>query len=104
MRGKKKFGVEGDREAEGVVSEERVVHCGSHGPRRAAFVCCHLVHGSGLGFFAPDEPDDDLEGWCGACEQVRARCGGWDDESEAVAQIKHICDLCYAAARARNSA
>jgi hypothetical protein len=87
------------------MSDERVVHCGSHGPRRPAFVCQHLVGGtSGLGFYAPDDPGDDLQGWCGACEKVRERCGGWNDESEHVAGIRLICDLCYEAARQRNEA
>ena len=87
------------------MGEEQVVHCGSHGPRRPAFVCRHLVRGSGLGFFAPDDPGDDLQAWCWACERVRirVRCSGWNDESETVAQIKLICDLCYTAARERNS-
>jgi len=85
------------------VDEERVVHCGSHGARRPAYVCRHVARGSGLGFFAPDEPGDDPQGWCGECERARARCGGWDDESEAVAQVMLICDLCYHAARERNS-
>lgn len=84
------------------MTEKRMVHCSSHGARRAAFVCQHLIRGSDLGFFAPDEPGDDLQGWCGECERVRTRCGGWNDESEAVARIALICDLCYAAARERN--
>jgi hypothetical protein len=85
------------------MGEERVVHCGSHGARRPAFVCRHLVRGSGLGFFAPEDPVDDLQAWCGECERVRERRGGWDDESEGFARITLICDLCYEAARARNA-
>ncbi len=85
------------------MNEERIVRCGSHGLRRAAFVCRHAFRGSGLGFFAPNDPDADLQGWCGECERVRARCGGWDDESEGFAGITLVCDLCYHAARERNS-
>jgi hypothetical protein len=85
------------------MAEERVVHCGSHGPRRPAFVCRHLAQGTGLGFFVPDGAGGDLQAWCGECERVRARCGGWDDESEGFAQIMLICDLCFEAARERNA-
>jgi hypothetical protein len=85
------------------MDEERVVHCDDHGPRRAAFVCRHLVGGSGLGFFTPDEPGDDLEAWCGECDRVLHRCGEWNDESERFARITLICDLCFEAARTRNS-
>jgi hypothetical protein len=84
------------------MGDTRAVHCGSHGLRRPAYVCRHLAWGSGLGFFAPDDAGDDLQGWCEECEQVRTRCGGWGDESEEFAQIMLICDLCYQAARERN--
>jgi hypothetical protein len=85
------------------MSEQQVGHCGSHGPRRRAYVCRHVAHGSGLGFVTPDEPGDNLHGWCSACERVRRACGGWNDESETHAQIVLICDLCFEAARKRNS-
>jgi hypothetical protein len=85
------------------MSEKQVVHCGSHGPRRPAYVCRHVVRGSGLGFFTPDEPGDDLHAWCRACDRVLQACGEWNDESEAYAQIVLICDLCFEAARKRNS-
>jgi hypothetical protein len=85
------------------MGKRRSVTCETHGPRRPAFVCRHLVQGSGLGFFTPDDPGDDLEAWCGECDQVLERCGGWDDESEKFTGVTLVCDLCFAAARRRNS-
>jgi hypothetical protein len=81
---------------------EQAVQCGMHGRRQKAYVCSHVAWGSGLGFYTPDEPGR-RNGWCEACEQVRRRCGGWTDESEAFARIVLICDLCFDAARERNA-
>jgi len=85
------------------MSEERVVQCGSHGSRRAAFVCQHLVRGSGLGFFVPDVPEEDLQAWCSECEEVRLKFDGWHEESEKFARITLICDMCFECARERNT-
>jgi hypothetical protein len=85
------------------MGDRRVVQCDTHGPRRPAFICHHLVRGSALGFFAPDDPSGDLQGWCGACEKVRAQRGGWDDESEGFARVTLVCDLCYQVAKERNA-
>src|SRR4051812_32658320 len=44
-----------------------------HGRAKPAFICQHLQHGTGLGFFTPAEPatpDDPWEqAWCGKCEE-----------------------------------
>ena len=48
-----------------------------HGRLGVAFVCRHLRHGEGLGFFVPDSPPTEEEPWemtwCAAGETVR-RC------------------------------
>jgi hypothetical protein len=79
----------------------RRVQCGEHGDCPAAFVCQHLVHGSGLGFVEPDqeaisedEPDERCA-WCSECERVRAQQGGWNDVSEGFAQFMLVCDVCF---------
>jgi len=88
--------------------DTRTVHCGQHGQRRPTFVCKHLVRGSSLGFFEPNqepvspEDSDDQAAWCGECERVRQEQRGWNDVSEAFAGVTMICDLCFEAARARN--
>ena len=70
-------------------------------------MCRHLVSGTGLGFFQgqPLSDGDATEqcAWCDECEEVRIKCGGWTDESEAFAGVTMICDLCFEAARLRNS-
>jgi hypothetical protein len=86
----------------------QIVHCGTHGERRPTFVCRHLVQGAGLGFFQgrtlSEEDSAEPCAWCDACEKVRIKCGGaWTDESEGFAGVTMICDLCFEAARLRNS-
>ncbi|WP_305008998.1 hypothetical protein [Hymenobacter aranciens] len=39
--------------------------------------------------------DDELNAWCDACDEVLLRIGEWNDESEAFAKIKLVCDACY---------
>jgi hypothetical protein len=83
-----------------------LVSCGTHGPRPAAFVCRHVLESlrtrSRVGFHTPDDADDDNQGWCNACERVRAREGEWNDRSEAYADIRLICIDCFQQARELN--
>ena len=83
-----------------------LVSCGTHGPRPAAFVCRHVLESlrtrSRGGFHTPNYADDDDQGWCDACERVRAREGEWNDRSEAYADIRLICIDCFQQARAFN--
>lgn len=90
------------------MTESQRVQCRLHGERRPTFVCRHLVQGTGLGFLEgqPLSDDDSREqsAWCDECEEVRIKCGGsWIDESEGFAGVTMICDLCFEAARLRNS-
>ena len=83
------------------------VTCAQHGERSVAFVCRHLVRGSGLGFFLSDQAQtadecDERCGWCSQCEQVRQQQGGWTDVSEAFAGVTMICNACFEASRKRN--
>ena len=66
-------------------------------------MCCHLVSGSGLGFYCSAEDDDIYpDAWCGQCNQVMLEEDGWNDRSEAFANITLLCHNCYLSARARN--
>ena len=80
--------------------------CANHDSRDAAFVCQHLISGTGLGFnWAIDPNEPDLvwpDAWCDACEEVRRREGEWNDRSEGFAGIKPVCAGCYEQARERN--
>jgi hypothetical protein len=52
---------------------------------------------TGLGFVSPNVPDDgeDPQGWCSGCEAVLDAEGGWNDRSEAHADIKLVCERCF---------
>jgi hypothetical protein len=66
-------------------------------------VCGHLVGGAArtpFGFYqSAIEPEyrewGDLNGWCNACEQVRAQQDEWNDISENFASIQLVCAGCF---------
>jgi hypothetical protein len=80
------------------------VSCEQHGESHATFVCGHLARNAGLGFFTSDDSGDDPrpDAWCGSCDEVLAREGGWNERSEARAHITLLCAGCYDDARRRN--
>jgi hypothetical protein len=85
----------------GEPADDDSVHCDRHGPARVAFVCRHLVHGSGLGFWHSDNgPCPDA--WCGECDAVMMRAGRWTARAERFAGITLVCNRCYANIRRRN--
>ena len=82
-------------------ADDETVHCERHGPARLAFVCQHLIVGSGLGFWHSGsrlEPS----AWCDACDALMMRTGHWTEEAEESAGIKVVCRRCYANIRRRN--
>ena len=90
---------------EPAIPNSDVVMCDIHGRSGQAFVCQHLVRGSGLGFYQPDNPADDVarySAWCGECDQVLRQEGEWNDASEEFANVTLICRGCFEVARTRN--
>jgi hypothetical protein len=83
----------------------KTVSCARHGDRRQAFVCEHLLHGIGLGFFFDrgDHENPYPDAWCSACEQIRRLHGGWNDESEALVDVRLVCGECYEEIKANNA-
>jgi hypothetical protein len=80
---------------------DKTIHCDRHGQGRMAFVCQHLVGGSGLGFFHSDNgPYPDA--WCGDCDDLMMQTGHWTAKAECVAGIKIVCHRCYVNIRRRN--
>ena len=84
---------------------DRKISCGTHGSVGAAFVCGHLVNKEAvapLGFNEPELDPDDTEpqAWCDACEAVVERDGEWNEGNEAFADIKLVCEFCFARLRA----
>ena len=84
------------------------VDCAEHGTARKAFICRHLLKGSGIGWFdsgvTPEAPFPDA--WCAACERVRVAEGGasgdWNERSESFASVTLVCSQCYLQIRGRN--
>jgi len=81
------------------------VTCPTHGESFATFVCQHLAHGAGRGFFSADDgtgADPCPDAWCAECDSLLMAKGKWDEESEAFAGITLLCAGCYAAVKQRN--
>ena len=84
------------------------VECDTHGRQDPAFVCQHLAEGGktdALGFYQAaidleNREWGDLNAWCAACEEVLEKEGDWNDRSEAFAQVKMICQRCFAESKA----
>lgn len=82
-----------------------IVSCQRHGNRREAFVCRHLLLGTGLGFFqSDDDPDNSYpDAWCCNCEKVRqANDGEWPEESQTLTPIALVCGECYEEIKTKN--
>lgn len=90
--------------------KDKYIQCGLHEYRRIAFVCQHLNHSTKVGFVEAFETyegmelpeEDDFQAWCNECEMVRKREGEWNENSEAFAQIKLVCEDCYFAMKTLN--
>lgn len=83
--------------------KQKSIECADHGISRPAYVCQHLDLKTPKGFkeafdtskgMELDE-DDDFQAWCNACEEIRVKYNGWNEESEEFADIKLICENCY---------
>jgi hypothetical protein len=82
---------------------EKIMICKLHGKSHATFICNHLAHGSGIGFYYGDEDDIRPDAWCYECDQNLMQNGGeWNDETEAFANITVICANCYDTVRLQN--
>lgn len=85
--------------------------CAKHGLNRTAYVCEHLANGTATGFHEPFKSsvdkdlaeDDDFQAWCNDCELVRANEGGWNEKSEAFANVQIVCEECFKEMKEQNS-
>ena len=78
---------------------EKLVECAAHGDCRPAYVCSHVLASlqddQARGFFWSRDDDGCINAWCQNCDDVLERVGGsWNDEAEAHAQIKLVCEAC----------
>ncbi len=83
-----------------------MIECSTHGQCQATYVCSHLPgESAGLGFNR-DEPTEENpfpDAWCDDCEIIREGSGGWNEQSEKLAQIVMLCSGCYERARIRHT-
>ena len=81
----------------------RTVRCGRHGDNREAFMCKHLLGGTGLGFFCDknDASNPYPDAWCSECERVLGESNEFDSDY-ARATFKLVCGACYAEIKAKH--
>jgi hypothetical protein len=88
--------------------KDNYIQCDRHGGGKIAFVCCHLINNTGVGFneaFDSDgtaEPGDGYQAWCAACEEVRLANGGWNETAIAFTDVKLVCNECYFEIKQKN--
>lgn len=89
--------------------KQQMVECHCHGTRYPAYVCQHLNLHTPVGFYEPFASDprvayanDELNAWCNACDEILVKTGEWNEESEAFAKIRLVCDVCYFAMKKVN--
>jgi hypothetical protein len=83
--------------------KEKNVECSKHEYGRRAFVCQHLNTETIVGFEEAFDThkdmqlddEDDFQAWCSRCEIERQKEDGWNETSEAFANIKIVCEACY---------
>lgn len=56
-------------------TEPSTIDCDTHGTRKTAIVCCHLLRPTDvkLGFVENNPDPDDLQAWCDDCERMYVR-------------------------------
>ncbi len=81
------------------------IACGTHGKRIPAVVCGH--HSSAtrrvLGFVENSSEPEDLQAWCGDCEDMFVREGDMTKAFRKFNDMTVVCDLCYARIRERHT-
>jgi hypothetical protein len=86
------------------MSDDDSIRCGTHGNRRATYLCGHLAadpvqrwHGAHA---STDNPWPDS--WCDGCNAAFLRDGAWNDENSAGLDLKILCSGCYEHAKGRS--
>jgi hypothetical protein len=81
-----------------------VVRCQCHGVSQPAYVCRHLLRGSGAGFHHAHDPGNPRpDAWCDVCDAVlRAHGGEWTDDAQESAGVTLVCGGSYDVIEERN--
>jgi hypothetical protein len=80
------------------------IECCRHGHGIAAIVCGHLAGtgAAGQGFVENSSEPEDLQGWCGACEDLFEREGEMTEAFRAFNNMAVVCTACYQEIKAAN--
>lgn len=89
------------------MSEHDSVECCEHGKAYATYVCRHLIEDDNTHWYSGDVDADNQwpDSWCGICNQFYEAEGGWNESSEAAAELsknlKLLCHHCYQRIRSK---
>ncbi len=89
------------------MSVSKTVECAVHGQAPRAYACGHLVSSLNdcvvRGINWVRDGDGHVNAWCDACNDFLDQHGGeWNDQTEAHADIKLICENCFDRLRETN--
>ena len=86
-------------------TEPLLLDCGQHGKRTSTVVCQHLlsVDRGPLGFVENSDDPNDLQAWCGLCEELYEREGEMTQKFRELNGMCLVCVVCYEEAKARHS-
>jgi len=81
---------------------KKFVECGCHGQAKPAFLCYHLINEENVAGMSPRSTTNRMmtiffgciNAWCNKCEAKAISTRGWNDESEAFANIQLVCENC----------
>lgn len=89
------------------MSQALLVDCGAHSEMRPSCVCQHLLAAvserivRGVNWLL--DGDGNVNARCDDCEDFLQRHGAeWNDETEAFAKIKLICERCFVTLKETN--
>ena len=79
---------------------ERLIECATHGSAPQAYVCGHsllsLRDGSPRGLLWTVDEDGHFNGYCNECDDhLEANGGEWNETTEAFADLKVVCEVCF---------
>jgi uncharacterized protein YegJ (DUF2314 family) len=76
----------------------RQTKCATHGSGAEGYLCRHLIENVGLEFHHAELTEETPfpDAWCGGCEKLRRRAGGWDQlDASTPPPIALVCGHCY---------
>jgi len=77
--------------------ESVTVECSKHGTRMSAIVCQHHldIRDPAVGFVENGSDPNDLQAWCGQCEQLFVEEGEMTPRFRSFNGMTVVCVVCY---------